>query len=98
MEDSVADYIVRIAHATRDAREFRSGVSPRGTLALKIASQARALACGRSFVLPEDVQEMVAPVFSHRLTLCQQMSDPIEERRSVESLLANVLEGVKTPV
>lgn len=98
VEDTVADYIVRIAQATREAREFRSGVSPRGTLALKIAAQARALASGRSFVLPEDVQEMVAPVFSHRLTLCQQMSDPIEERRSIESLLAAMLEQVKAPV
>lgn len=98
VEDTIADFIVRIAHATRDAREFRSGVSPRGTLALKIASQARALASGRSFVLPEDVQEMVPAVFAHRLTLCQQMSDPIEERRSVESLLMGLLDKVKAPV
>ena len=98
VEDTVADYMVQLAHATRAAPEFRSGVSPRGTLALKIASQARALACGRSFVLPEDVQEMLTPVFAHRLALCQQMSDPIEERRSVEGLLTRLREEVNVPV
>ena len=97
VEDSVVDYIVKIAHATRKSRAFRSGVSPRGTLALKVASQARALAQGRSFVLPEDVQAMVAPVFAHRLAMRSQMSDPIEERRSVEGLLVEMLDEIKEP-
>lgn len=97
VEDSVVDYIVKIAHATRKSRAFRSGVSPRGTLALKVASQARALTRGRSFVLPEDVQSMVVPVFTHRLSMRSQMSDPIEERRTVEGLLMELLEEIKEP-
>ncbi|MGB0416999.1 MAG: AAA family ATPase [Coraliomargarita sp.] len=97
VEDSVVDYIVKIAHASRSSRAFRSGVSPRGTLALKVASQARALAQGRSFVLPEDVQAMVVPVFTHRLAMRSQMSDPIEERRSVEGLLLELVDDIEEP-
>jgi len=98
VEDTVYEYIVKLATATRAEREFRSGVSPRGTLSLKVAAQARALAQGRAFVLPEDVQTMVHPVFGHRLALRKPMSDPLEERRSVEGLLQKIIEAIPEPV
>jgi MoxR-like ATPase len=83
--------------ATRDEAAFRSGVSPRGTLSLKSAAQARALSLGRAFVLPEDIRSLVVPVFSHRLALSKPMSDPLEERRSVEGLLVELLERIAEP-
>lgn len=98
IEDTVYEYIVRLAIATRVEESFRSGVSPRGTLSLKAAAQSRALANGRSFVLPEDVNEMVIPVFGHRLALRKPMSDPMEERRSIEGLLIQILEKTPDPV
>ncbi|MFP4070013.1 MAG: AAA family ATPase [Opitutales bacterium] len=97
LEDTVGEYIVRLARATRDEGGFRSGVSPRGTLALKSAAQARALANGRSFVLPEDVMDLVLPVFSHRLSPRKTIADPMEERRSVEGLLTRILEKTAEP-
>jgi MoxR-like ATPase len=72
-------------------------VSPRGTLSLKAAAQACALSQGRAFVLPEDVQAMLHPVFAHRLALRKSMSDPLEERRSVEGLLTEIEERVAEP-
>jgi MoxR-like ATPase len=98
IEDTVAEYIVRLVTATREESSFRSGVSPRGTLSLKVAAQARALAQGRAFVMPEDVQSMLHPVFSHRLALRKSMSDPMEERRSIEGLLTQIDERVAKPV
>lgn len=97
IEDTVYDYIVQIVHATREERAFRSGVSPRATLSLKIAAQAQALAQGRGFVLPDDVRNLVVPVFSHRLALNKPMSDPLEERRSIEGLLVKILEATPEP-
>jgi MoxR-like ATPase len=97
IEDTIFDYIVQIVHATREERAFRSGVSPRGTLSLKVAAQARALAQGRAFVLPNDVSDLVVAVFSHRLTLSQPMSDPLEERRTIEGLLVEILEAIPEP-
>jgi MoxR-like ATPase len=98
VEDTVYEYMVRLASATRAEESFRSGVSPRGTLSLKAAAQARALANGRAFVLPEDVDDMLLPVFGHRLALRKPMSDPIEERRSIEGLLTQLLEKTPDPV
>jgi len=97
VEDTIAEYMVRLSAATRQEPAFRSGVSPRGTLSLQAAAQACALAQGRAFVLPEDVQDMLHPVFSHRLALRKSMSDPMEERRSVEGLLTQIEERVAEP-
>ena len=98
VEETIYRYIVQLASATREEESFRSGVSPRATLSLKAAAQARALANGRAFVLPEDVSEMLLPVFSHRLSLGKPMSDPLEERRSIEGLLVQLLEKTPDPV
>lgn len=97
IEESVGEYLVRIVRATREEDAFRSGVSPRGTLSLKVAAQARALAHGRAFVLPEDVRELVVPVFCHRLAPRKGMADPVEERRSIEGLLSQLLEKIPEP-
>jgi len=97
IEDTVYEYIVRIAAATREEAEFRSGVSPRGTLSLKAAAQAWALAQGRAFVIPQDIISLVFPVFGHRLVLRKPMSDPIEERRSIEGLLQKIVEALPEP-
>lgn len=98
IEDSVYAYMVNLAVATRAEASFRAGVSPRGTLSLKAAAQARALAQGRAFVIPEDVDALLLPVFGHRLSLRKPMSDPLEERHSIEGLLTELLERTPNPV
>ena len=97
VEDSVLDYILRIVTATRTETEFKTGVSVRGGLALRTAAQARALAHGRDFVLPDDVLELVTPILSHRLTLARQTSDALEERRAVVAVLRRILAALPLP-
>lgn len=97
VEDSVLDFILRIVAATRTETEFRSGVSVRGGLALRVAAQSRALLHRRDFVLPEDVVEMVAPVLAHRLAVARQTSDALEERRAVVAVLKRILAAIPAP-
>ena len=97
VEDSVLDFILKIVAATRTESEFRAGISVRGGLALRTAAQARALLHQRDFVLPEDVTELVAPVFSHRLALARQTSDALEERRTVTAALKRILASIPAP-
>ncbi|HEY1108469.1 MAG TPA: MoxR family ATPase [Opitutaceae bacterium] len=97
IEDSVLEFILKIVGATRTEAEFRAGVSVRGGLALRTAAQARALVHGRDFVLPEDVSELVAPVFAHRLALARQTSDALEERRTVAAALKRILAAIPAP-
>ncbi len=98
VEESVLEFILKIVAATRTEAEFKAGVSVRGGLALKCAAQARALAQGRDFVVPEDVTELVVPVCAHRLALTRPAGDALEERRTIAAALRRILGAIPAPV
>lgn len=60
-------YIVDLTTRTRLSADVYLGASPRGSLALARASQARAAMEGRDFVLPDDVQALATAVLAHRI-------------------------------
>jgi len=64
-EDAVREYVTRLANYTRDHAEL--GVSPRGSISLLRAAQARAVLDGRDYVLPDDVQSEAETVLAHRV-------------------------------
>ncbi len=67
VEESLLDYIVRIAEATRRSKSVKLGLSPRGALALCRAARAHALVLGRDYCEPDDIKAVAVPVMSHRL-------------------------------
>ncbi len=69
VSDKVKDFIIAIAHATRNHPALSTGVSPRASLALMRASQALAAYHSRDYVLPKDVRELAPPVLAHRINL-----------------------------
>jgi MoxR-like ATPase len=69
MADEVFHYLVEIVQKTRDHKEVYLGASPRGSLSLYRASQARAAIQGRDYVLPDDIKDLVVPTLGHRLIL-----------------------------
>lgn len=97
VEDSVLEYILKIVAATRTETEFRAGVSVRGGVALRAAAQARALVNNRDFVLPDDIAQLVGPVFAHRLALARPTSDALEERGAVVAVLKRVVASIPIP-
>ncbi|MNG19442.1 hypothetical protein D3C84_1035990 [compost metagenome] len=50
---------------------------------------------GRSFVVPDDIKDLVLPVWTHRLILT---SDARMMGRSAERILKGILDGMQTPV
>lgn len=69
VEEIVSHYIVEIVRQTRADARLKLGVSPRGSLMLFRACQAAALASGRDYVLPDDVQRLAPYVLPHRLVM-----------------------------
>lgn len=69
IDDVIVDYIVRLAEATRSHEDVALGVSTRGMLSMTRCCQALAAIRGRDYVLPDDVKELLNPVFAHRLIL-----------------------------
>jgi MoxR-like ATPase len=69
VEDSLRDYLIRLATATRRHPDLALGASPRATFALFRAAQAIAALAGRDYVIPDDIKRMVLPAWRHRLLL-----------------------------
>lgn len=65
-------YVVDLVGATRRLAGVQLGASPRASLALMKAAQARALYEGEEFVRPEHIQELAVMVIAHRLSLDPQ--------------------------
>ena len=67
MDESVQGYILDIVGATRLLPTVLLGASPRGSLSLMYACQAKAALAGRNFVKPDDVKALAPSVLSHRI-------------------------------
>jgi len=69
VDSLVKHYVVALAESTREHEAVHLGASPRGSLALFRAGQARALLDGRDFALPDDVKEIAYAALGHRILL-----------------------------
>jgi MoxR-like ATPase len=72
VEESVGEYVVTILRHTRESTLLALGASPRAGIALLRMAKARAVAHGRDFVQPEDVQAVATAVLAHRLILAPE--------------------------
>jgi MoxR-like ATPase len=95
VEESVRDYTVRIARATRQNNEVQLGASPRATLALYSAAQAWAAIQGREYVLPDDVKRIAPQVLCHRLMISPQAQ---LRGRNAQELVNDIVTTVPVPV
>jgi len=91
----VEDYIIQIIHATRKHPSFQLGASPRAMLALYCASQAFAALQGRSFVIPDDVKNLVNFVLAHRIV---PKAESHLRGQTVEEILKEIVGSVLVPV
>jgi MoxR-like ATPase len=95
LEDSIRDYIVRIARSTRDNPEIQLGASPRAAIALYHSAQAWAAIHGRDYVLPDDVKFMAPHVLTHRLMVSPQAQ---LRGRLPDQLVKDIVESIPVPV
>jgi MoxR-like ATPase len=65
VETPIREYVTRLANHTRERAEL--GVSPRGSLSLLRAGQARAVLDGREYVIPDDIQREAEATLAHRI-------------------------------
>jgi MoxR-like ATPase len=107
MQDSVAqikvdvslqDYALDIVNRTRNSEQLALGVSPRGTLMLQRAAQARAFLDGRDYCLPDDFKQLAVPVFSHRVVASSRHASLQKKSETTESVLRDIVESVPVPL
>ena len=92
--EKLGSYILELAAATREGREFLLGVSTRGAQSLFRAVQAMALCEGRDYAVPDDVQRLAAPVLAHRVILRRSGGDLDTARQAID----RVVDAVPVPV
>jgi MoxR-like ATPase len=63
----VLEWLVELVRSTRQLTQVSVGASVRASLALERAARAWALAHGRGYVEPADVESLFIPVVAHRL-------------------------------
>jgi MoxR-like ATPase len=103
VDPSLIKYAVKLAAATRDpaqhglselANFLSFGVSPRGPIHLIEGSRALASLRGRSYVVPQDVIDLVPDVFRHRLVLTYEA---LAEGISADELIHRFLRKIAAP-
>ncbi len=93
--EQLQHYIARLTKATRDHPDLLLGVSSRGGQHLYRVVQGIALVQGRDYVLPDDIQAMVIPVFAHRLILKPEAR---LKGKSGSDVLEEILSQIYVPV
>ena len=94
VEDGVMNYIVSIVETTRRVSACLYGASPRGSVALLLASKAYAAMEGRDYVIPDDVRKLCTAILGHRIIL-----KPEAEMDGIKTdmVIENILSQVKVP-
>ena len=94
VDESIYDYIVSVTEATRQDPHYMLGLSPRGSIALLKMSKANAYLNGRSFIIPEDIEDIFLSVSIHRIKLTSQS---IAAGDDLNMTLLNTLRSVPQP-
>ncbi len=93
ISNDLKSWVIKIVGATRsDRAEIEYGASPRASIGLILASKARALIHGRSYVSEEDITAMTYPVLRHRIILTFEA-----ERKgvNVDNVIENIVKDTK---
>jgi MoxR-like ATPase len=98
VDTTLHDYALEIVNRTRKSDQLALGVSPRGTLMLQRAAQARAFLEGREYCLPDDFKHLAVSVFSHRVVASTRHASLQKKSETTESVLREIVESVRVPL
>ena len=92
---AIKRYVVELTTHTRQSADVYLGASPRGSLALVRAGQARAAMSGRDYVLPDDIQALATAVLAHRIIVspAARLRDLSSDRIVQEAVRATSVPG-----
>jgi MoxR-like ATPase len=98
VDDSLLDYAMEIVERTRQTEQLSLGVSPRGTVMLHRAAQARAFIEGRDYCLPDDFKQLIVPVFAHRVVVSSRYVSTQKKSEQSEAILGEIVETTRVPL
>ena len=103
VDPSLIQYAVKLVSATRTpdrhgikdmAKYITFGASPRATINLTEGARAMAMLRGRTYVLPEDMIDLVPDVLRHRVVLSYEA---LSEGMTSDSVIAKIMSKIPAP-
>ena len=94
VDPQIQRYIVQLVSLTREHPDVYLGASPRGSLSLMRASQARAMLSGREYVIPDDVKALATAALAHRLIMSPEAR---MRNATAPAVIAAILQEVPVP-
>ncbi len=91
---TVREYIARLCARTREHEDIALGVSPRAAIMINAAAKGYALLQGRDYVIPDDIQRLIEPIFAHRILLKPEAR---LKEMTPERVLRNIITAVRVP-
>ncbi len=98
VDESLLDYMLEIVERTRHSEQLSLGVSPRGTVMLQRAAQARAFLEGRDYCLPDDFKQLMLPVFAHRIVVSSRYTSTRKKSEQADAILADIMDTTRIPL
>ncbi|MBE9059610.1 MoxR family ATPase [cf. Phormidesmis sp. LEGE 11477] len=94
VQEPVLDYLLALAHKTRQHPDLEVGTSPRATVQWLQASKAYAWLQGYDYVSPDAVKAVAPPLLRHRLILGAEAQ---LDGSSADNVIRGLLESVPVP-
>ena len=94
VEEGILVYITQIAAATRRSPDLMLGGSPRASIASLLTAKAYAALQGRAYVTPDDVKQVILPIYRHRVILRPEAEI---EGLNADTVLRRIVAGVPAP-
>jgi MoxR-like ATPase len=98
VDESLLDYALEIVERTRQNDHLLLGVSPRGSMMLHRAAQARALVAGRDYATPDDFKKLIIPVFAHRVVVNTRYISTQRRSEQAETILSEIIDSTRVPL
>lgn len=94
VDDSILEYVARIAKATRESDDILQGISPRGSIAVIAMAKAEAFLRGNRYVLPADIQYVLKDTIAHRMVFDHSLR---KSNLSEDKVIAGIVRKVPVP-
>ncbi len=103
LDEKIEEYIINLVSATRFPEQnnlkelsgfINYGASPRASIGLALAAKANAYLNSRSFVLPDDIQQVAKEVLRHRIGLTYEAQ---AENINVDDMIETLIKTIKIP-
>lgn len=94
VDEGILKYITDIAQASRKSLDLLLGGSPRASIGLLLSAKTLAAVQGRGFVVPDDVKNLVRPVYRHRIILKPEAEI---EGLNADTAMTRILAKIEVP-